>query len=67
MPYLRPRKYIPVGARKIKEQIEQVSRKLVYIGGEIRFQSETDLEDYIEENVRIQVAEKGISEGYAIS
>ncbi len=50
MPYLRHRKYIPVGARKIKEQIEQVSRKLVYVGGEIRFQSETDLEDYIEEN-----------------
>ncbi len=50
MPYLKPRKYISVGARKIKEQIEQVNRKLVYVGGEIRFQSEIDLEDYIEEN-----------------
>lgn len=49
MPYLKSRKYVSVQARKIKEQIKQASRKLVYVGGEVYFHSEVDLEDYIEQ------------------
>lgn len=50
MSYLRSRKYTSVANKKIKEEIKQASRKLVYIGNKIRFQSESDLEDYIEDN-----------------
>ncbi|AFZ15442.1 hypothetical protein Cri9333_4663 [Crinalium epipsammum PCC 9333] len=42
------RKYLTASLKRLNQESEQVNRKLIYAGGSIRFQSERDLEDYIE-------------------
>ena len=49
MPYLKAHR-LPAVFKKLDKELDQANRKLIYLGGEIRFQSERDLEDYIEEN-----------------
>jgi len=49
MPYLKSQSLSPY-LKKFDKKLEKANRKLIYIGGEIRFQSERDLEDYIEDN-----------------
>ncbi len=47
MPYLKA-KHLSGRAKRLNEKLEAANRNLIYMGGEIRFQSEKDLEDYIE-------------------
>lgn len=49
MPYLKA-KHLSEQGKRFNERVKNANRKLIYIGGEIRFQSEMDLEDYIDEN-----------------
>ncbi|MBW4574769.1 MAG: hypothetical protein KME08_05735 [Aphanothece sp. CMT-3BRIN-NPC111] len=49
MPYLKAQ-HLTAQLRKFNEKSEKTNRKLIYFGGKIRFQSETDLENYIETN-----------------
>jgi hypothetical protein len=49
MPYLKAHR-LPAIFKKLDKELDQANRKLIYLGGEILFQSERDLEDYIEEN-----------------
>ena len=46
MPYLKS-KHLTTNWKRRNEESDKANRKLIYIGGEIRFQSEQDLEDYI--------------------
>lgn len=48
MPYLKA-KHLSTQGKRLNERVKTANRKLIYIGGEIRFQSEMDLEDYIDE------------------
>ena len=48
MPYLKA-KHLSTQGKRFNERVKTANRKLIYIGGEIRFQSEMDLEDYIDE------------------
>ncbi|MHC5743640.1 MAG: hypothetical protein ACYTXT_17285 [Nostoc sp.] len=47
MPYLKS-KHLTTNLKNWNEDSDKANRKLIYIGGKIRFQSEQDLEDYIE-------------------
>ena len=47
MPYLKA-KHLSGQAKRLNEKLEAANRNLIYMGGEIRFQSEKALEDYIE-------------------
>ncbi|MEH2447778.1 MAG: hypothetical protein V7K18_18955 [Nostoc sp.] len=47
MPYLKS-KHLTTNSKRRNEESGKANRKLIYIGGEIRFQSEQDLENYIE-------------------
>jgi hypothetical protein len=47
MPYLRA-KHLTLSLKKLNQKSDKANRKLIYVGGEIRFQSEIDLEDYLE-------------------
>ncbi|MEH2383279.1 MAG: hypothetical protein V7K27_31065 [Nostoc sp.] len=47
MPYLKS-KHLTTNSKRRNERSDKANRKLIYIGREIRFQSEQDLEDYIE-------------------
>lgn len=47
MPYLKA-KHLSAQLKKFNEQSKKANRKLIYVGGEIRFQSEIDLEHYVE-------------------
>lgn len=47
MPYLKA-KHLSARLKRLNEKLDTANRKLVYVGREIRFQSEKDLEDYIE-------------------
>ena len=47
MPYLKS-KNLTTNSKRRNEESGKANRKLIYIGGEIRFQSEQDLENYIE-------------------
>ena len=47
MPYLKS-KHLTTNSKRWNEESDKANRKLIYIGGEIRFQSEQYLEDYIE-------------------
>jgi len=42
-------KHLSAQGKRFNERVKNASRKLIYVGGEIRFQSEMDLEDYIDE------------------
>ncbi|MEH1999972.1 MAG: hypothetical protein V7L00_14695 [Nostoc sp.] len=48
MPYLKS-KHLTTNSKRRNEESDKANRKLIYIGGEIRFQSEQYLEDYIED------------------
>ena len=48
MPYLKA-KHLSTQGKRLNDRVKTANRKLIYIGGEIRFQSEMDLEDYIDE------------------
>ncbi len=48
MPYLKA-KHLSTQGKRLNERVKTANRKLIYIGGAIRFQSEMDLEDYIDE------------------
>ncbi|WP_293128358.1 hypothetical protein [Microcoleus sp. bin38.metabat.b11b12b14.051] len=48
VPYLKA-KHLSTQGKRFNERVKTANRKLIYIGGEIRFQSEMDLEDYIDE------------------
>jgi hypothetical protein len=48
VPYLKA-KHLSTQGKRLNERVKTANRKLIYIGGEIRFQSEMDLEDYIDE------------------
>ena len=48
MPYLKA-KHLSTQGKRLNERVKTANRKLIYIGGEIRFQSEMDLEDYVDE------------------
>ncbi len=43
MPYLKS-KHLTTNLKRRNEESGKANRKLIYIGGEIRFQSEQDLE-----------------------
>ncbi|MEH2164275.1 MAG: hypothetical protein V7K38_25310 [Nostoc sp.] len=47
MPYLKS-KHLTTNSKRRNDESAKANRKLIYIGGKIRFQSEQDLEDYIE-------------------
>lgn len=47
MPYLKA-KHLTPSLKRLNQESDKANRKLIYIGGEIRFQSEMDLEDYVE-------------------
>ena len=47
MAYLKS-KHLTTNLKSWNEDSDKANRKLIYIGGKIRFQSEQDLEDYIE-------------------
>lgn len=49
MSYIKA-KHFPADVKEIHDKLEKANRKLIYTGGEIRFQSEKDLEGYIEEH-----------------
>ncbi|NEP84078.1 MAG: hypothetical protein F6K39_41730 [Okeania sp. SIO3B3] len=49
MPYLK-REDLTTSGKKWDDKIRKESWKLLYVGGEIKFQSEEDLEDYVEGN-----------------
>lgn len=49
MSYIKA-KHFPADVKKIHDKLEKANRKLIYTGGEIRFQSEKDLEGYIVEH-----------------
>lgn len=49
VPYLKA-KHLSTQGKRFNEKSKNANRKLIYLGGEIRFQSEMDLEDYIDEN-----------------
>ncbi|PIG94165.1 endonuclease NucS domain-containing protein [Gloeocapsopsis sp. IPPAS B-1203] len=47
MPYLKAKK-LTANLKRFDKESNKANRKLIYIGGEVRFQSEIDLENYIE-------------------
>lgn len=47
MPYLKA-KHLTPSLKRLNQESDKANRKLIYVGGEIRFQSEIDLEDYVE-------------------
>ncbi len=47
MPYLKA-KHLTPSLKKLNQESDKANCKLISVGGEIRFQSESDLEDYIE-------------------
>lgn len=47
MPYLKGR-HLSASLKRLNKQLNTANKKLVHVGGELRFQSEKDLEDYIE-------------------
>jgi hypothetical protein len=49
MPYLKSR-HLRKQSLSFHKQVKHNSRRLIYSGGKIRFSSESDLEDYIQEN-----------------
>ncbi|NES74009.1 MAG: hypothetical protein F6K24_56905 [Okeania sp. SIO2D1] len=51
MPYLK-REDLTTSGKKWDDKIRKKSWKLLYVGGEIKFQSEEDLEDYMERLIK---------------
>ncbi len=52
MPYLKA-KHLSPQLKRFNQESNKANRKLIYIGGEVRFQSEMDLEHYVEASLSV--------------